>query len=468
MKAFMDENFLLSNDTAVKLYHDFAKEMPIYDYHCHISPKEIWENKKFKNITEVWLYGDHYKWRAMRSFGIEEKFITGDASDYDKFMAWAKVIPYTIGNPLYHWTHLELQRFFGIKETLSPKTAEAIWNKANEMLQTEDFTVRKLIERSNVKGLCTTDDPVDTLEYHEKIKADKTFNVKVFPAFRPDKFVEINRDTFLPWIEKLGNITNTKVDSLDVLLSKLEERVDFFHANDCRLADHALDTVPYAEATKEEVAEIFKKVLKEGSVDKAEQEKYRTFMVTFFGKLYHARGWVMQFHISAMRDNNTRMYKKLGADTGFDAIQDEVVSYPLSRLLDSLAGDDKLPKTILYTLNPKDNYTLGTLLGCFQSSDAKGKIQFGSGWWFNDQRDGMTEQMKSLANLGLLSQFVGMLTDSRSFLSYTRHEYFRRVLCNLLGQWIENGEYPADMDILKEIVQGICFNNAKRYFGVDI
>lgn len=468
MKKFMDENFLLETETAVKLYHDFAKEMPIYDYHCHISPKEIWENKRFKNITEIWLYGDHYKWRAMRSNGIDEKFMTGDASDYDKFLAFAQTVPYAIGNPLYHWTHLELQRYFGIEEQLSPKTAEAIWNKANEQLQQENFTVRELIKRSNVAGLCTTDDPVDSLEYHAKIREDKTFDVKVNPTFRPDKFVEISRETFLPWIEKLGEVTGSKVDSFKSLLAKLEERVMFFHENGCRLADHALDTVPYAEYTEEEVAAIFEKVLQNGTISFEECEKFRTFMVKFFGKLYHRQNWAMQVHIGAMRNNNSRMYKKLGADIGFDSINDPIIAEPLSRLLDQLATDDTLPKTILYTLNPKDNYVLGTMLGNFQSSETPGKIQFGSGWWFNDQRDGMVEQMKALGNLGLLSRFVGMLTDSRSFLSYTRHEYFRRILCNLLANWVENGEYPADMDMLKEIVQGICFNNAVRYFGLEL
>ncbi|NLM14189.1 MAG: glucuronate isomerase [Epulopiscium sp.] len=466
MKKFLDENFMLQNETAVKLYHNYAKHMPIYDYHCHINPKEIWENKQFKNITEVWLYGDHYKWRAMRSNGIDEEYITGSASDYDKFMAWAKTVPYTIGNPLYHWTHLELQRFFGIYDLLSEKTADIIWKKANEKLNQEGFRVRDLIEKSNVAYICTTDDAIDDLRYHKLIREEGKMKTKVLPTLRPDKAVNIEKDTFIGWVKTLGEVCGKEITNYDEFLAALEERINFFHEEGCRLSDHAFDYVPYREASKEEVANIFEKGLKGEKISLEEEEKYKTALMQFFGKAFAKLGWTMQLHIGAMRNNNTRMFKKLGPDTGFDSINDLNIAYPLSRFLDSLDKEDKLPKTILYTLNPKDNYVLGTMLGNFQGGGIPGKIQFGSGWWFNDQRDGMEEQMKALANLGLLSRFVGMLTDSRSFLSYPRHEYFRRILCNLIGTWVENGEFPNDMNLLGEIVQNICFNNAKAYFNM--
>ena len=466
MKKFMDENFLLSNDTAVELYHKYAKEMPIIDYHCHLNPQEIYENKQFKNITEVWLYGDHYKWRAMRSNGIDEKFMTGDATDYEKYMAWVKTLQVAIGNPLYHWTHLELQRFFDIHEPLNEKTAESIWNKANEMLQREDFRARDLIKKSNVKALCTTDDPVDSLEYHIKLKEDKHFDVKVLPAFRPDKALRINKETFVPWVNTLGEVTGKEIKSYDDLLNALRERVEFFHSVGCRISDHALDIVFYKEASHEELSEIFIKGLKGEKVSKDEEKAYVTGVLKSLGELYSEFGWAMQLHIAAMRDNNTRMFNKKGSDIGFDSINDEEIAYPLSRFLDSLESEDKLPKTIIYTLNPKDNYVIGTMLGNFQGTTAKGKVQFGSAWWFVDNKLGMEEQMTTLANLGLLSNFVGMLTDSRSFLSYTRHEYFRRILCNLVGTWVENGEFPNDMDILGKIVSNISYNNAENYFNM--
>jgi glucuronate isomerase len=467
MKKFMDENFLLSNDTAINLYNKFAKHMPIIDYHCHLSPKEIFENKRFKNITEAWLYGDHYKWRAMRSNGIDEKYITGNGSDYDKFMAWARTMPMTIGNPLYHWTHLELQRYFGIYEVLNEKNAPDIWEKVNEKLNGEHFAARDLIEKSNVKALCTTDDPIDSLEYHIKLKEDKEFKVKVLPAFRPDKGFQINKDTFIEWVEKLEVAAGMNIKSYDEFLKALESRVRFFHQVGCRISDHALDSITFAEASKEEVAFIFEKVLNGESVSYQEESKYRTYTLQFLGKLYSELKWTMQLHIAAQRNNNRKMLEQLGPDTGFDSINDEQIAYPLSRLLDSLEKENSLPKTILYTLNPKDNYVLGTMLGNFQSSEIPGKIQFGSAWWFLDNKEGMIEQMKVLSSLGLLSRFVGMLTDSRSFLSYTRHEYFRRILCNLIGEWVENGEFPNDEELLGSIVEGICFNNAKGYFGID-
>jgi glucuronate isomerase len=462
----MDENFLLSNNTAVKLYHNYAKKMPIIDYHCHISPKEIYENKRFKNITEAWLYGDHYKWRAMRSNGIDEKYITGDADDYDKFMAWARTIPMAIGNPLFHWTHLELQRFFAVYDVFSEKTAPAIWEKVNKQLSGEGFSARDLIKKSDVEVICTTDDPIDTLEYHIKLKEDTSFDVKVLPAFRSDKGIEINRATFLPWVKKLSEVVQKDISSYDEFLQALESRLRFFHSVGCRVADHALDTVVYREASKQEVDSVFEKALRGSKVSGEEEEKYKTYTLRFVAKLYNELGWAMQLHIAALRNNNTRMFKKFGPDTGFDSINDESIAYPLSRFLDSLEVEKSLPKTILYTLNPKDNYVLGTMLGNFQGDGIPGKIQFGSAWWFNDNKDGMIEQMITVSNLGLLSRFIGMLTDSRSFLSYTRHEYFRRIVCNLIGEWVEDGEIPGDIELLGSIVQGISYKNAKAYFGM--
>lgn len=468
MKKFMDDNFLLESETAEKLYHKYAKEMPIYDYHCHLSPKEIYEDKKFRNITEAWLGGDHYKWRAMRSNGVEEKYITGDSEDYDKFMAWARTLPKAIGNPLYHWTHLELQRYFGIRETLSEKTAKTIWEKANNLIVNSDFSARNLIKKSNVKVICTTDDPIDNLEYHIKLKEDKDFSAKVLPTFRPDKAVEIKKDDFTSWIKKLSNISRIEINDYSDLKEALKSRIEFFHKVGCRISDHGLIDVPYAKGTEEEVSEIFLKALNNIEITKLEEDKYKTNMLHFFGKEYAKYKWTMQIHFGALRNNNTNMFKKLGADTGFDSINDSNVAYEISRILDSLEKENSLPKTILYTLNPKDNYVLGTMLGNFQCEGIKGKIQFGSGWWFNDNKDGMIEQMKALGNLGLLGNFVGMLTDSRSFLSYTRHEYFRRIMCNLIGQWVEKGEYPYDEELLEELIKGISFNNAKEYFGIEL
>lgn len=466
MKKFMDENFLLLNETSVKLFHNYAKDMPIIDYHCHINPKEIYENKKFKNITEVWLYGDHYKWRAMRSNGIDEKYITGDGSDYDKFVAWCKTLPMAIGNPLYHWAHLELQRFFGIYDVINEDTAPLIWEKANKLITGEGFKVRDLIKKSNVEAIGTTDDPTDTLEYHIKLKEDKDFDVKVLPTFRPDNAMEINAAGFVSWVKKLEDASGIKINNYDEFLKALESRVEFFHSVGCRISDHGMNnTVLFAEASKEEAMDIFKKGMEGQVVSLEEEKKYKTYTFRFLAKHYYKLGWTVQLHIAALRNNNTKMKEKLGVDTGFDSINDESIAYPLSRLLDSLEKENSLPKTILYTLNPKDNYVLGTMLGNFQGDGIPGKIQFGSAWWFNDNKDGMIEQMKALANLGLLGRFVGMLTDSRSFLSYTRHEYFRRILCNLIGEWVEDGEVPNDDKLLKEIVQGICRNNAEKYFN---
>jgi len=458
MKSFINDSFMINNKVGEKLYNDYAKDMPIFDYHCHLSSQAIAENKSFANITELMLGGDHYKWRALRSNGIDEEYITGSASDYDKFMAWAKTVPYTIGNPLYHWTHLELKRYFNIDEQLSPKTADYIWNTCNELLKSDDFKTKQLIAKSNVDVICTTDDPIDSLEFHQKIKTDDSFKTKVLPTFRPDKAVEISKDTFLPYLKQLGD-----VKTFDELCSALLSRINYFHQNGCRLADHGLEYVPFGEGNAEVV---FNKAVKGEKVTRAEEEIYKTAVLKLCGTEYAKRGWTMQLHIGALRNNNTKMFNKLGADTGFDSINDLCIADPLSRFLNSLEFENNLPKTILYTLNPKDDYVLATMLGNFQGSGIAGKIQFGSGWWFNDQRDGMVKQLKSLSNLGMLSRFVGMLTDSRSFISYPRHEYFRRILCNLIGEWVEKGEYPEDYEILGEIVKGICYNNALDYFGL--
>lgn len=463
MEKFMDDNFLLSTDTAVTLYHDYAKEMPICDYHCHLNPKEIAEDKRYKNITEIWLGGDHYKWRTMRSFGIEEKYITGDATDYEKFEAFAKVMPYLIGNPMYHWSHLELKRYFEIEETLSPKTCKSIWDRCNEIINGEDFSARAMIKNSNVKYIGTTDDPIDNLEYHIAIAKDETFDCEVRPSFRPDRAVKIHGEGFADYIAKLGEVENTEIKDYETLLTVLEKRLDFFVENGCNITDHSLERVYFRNTTMEEVDAIFKKALAGETLTIEEIEKYSTLTMISLGRMYSKRGMVMQLHIGALRNNNTRMFKKLGADVGFDSIDDGEVATSLSRLLDSLDITDELPKTILYCLNPKDNEVLGTMLGNFQGGGVAGKIQFGSGWWFNDQKDGMERQMMALSQLGLISQFVGMLTDSRSFLSYTRHEYFRRILCNYIGGLVENGEYPADMEILGEIIQNICYNNIEKY-----
>ncbi|WP_339207607.1 glucuronate isomerase [Paenibacillus sp. FSL K6-3182] len=467
MRPFMDDHFLLSNETAIKLYHDFAKDMPIIDYHCHLSPQQIFENKSFENITEAWLYGDHYKWRAMRANGVEERFVTGGegVTDYERFEAWAKTVPQTIGNPLYQWSHLELRRYFGIYELINEKNAPSIWEQVNAKLATGQFKARDLVNMSKVEVICTTDDPVDSLEYHIAIKALDDFNVQVLPSFRPDKALEINRPTFLEWVGKLEEAAATTIDSYDALLDALEARVKFFAEVGCKVSDHALDYVAYAETTKADAAAIFAKALNKETVSLEEEKQYKTFTLLFLGRLYAERGWAMQFHINAARNNSSRMFGKLGPDTGFDSINDSDVAYPLTRLLDALDMDDALPKTIVYSLNAKDNDVLGSIIGSFQGGGVPGKIQLGSAWWFNDTKNGMLDQMNTHANQGLLSRFVGMLTDSRSFLSYTRHEYFRRLLCNLLGEWVENGEAPEDMELLGQMVQNISYRNAKAYFG---
>ncbi len=451
--SFINDDFMLRTETAKKLYNDYAKDMPIIDYHCHLVPQMIAENKNFKNAYELFLGGDHYKWRQIRTNGVPEELITGDGDDYDKFMEFAKTMPYLIGNPLYHWTHLELKRFFGIDEILSEKTCKMIWDKVNECLAKDEFRPQSLIKNSNVKVVCTTDDPKDTLEYHKQLK---DFEVKILPTFRPDKAVEIGKDTFIPYIKEIG------IKTYPELISWLTSRIEYFHENGCRISDHALEYVPFATGNAERV---FDKRMNDEPLTTGEINVFKTAVIKHCATEYTRLGWAMQLHIGALRNNNSRMYEKLGPDTGYDSINDLCIAEDLGKFMDCLEKDNVLPKTILYTLNPKDNYVLGTMLGCFQQGPTKGKIQFGSGWWFNDQRDGMVEQMKALANLGMLSRFVGMLTDSRSFVSYTRHEYFRRILCNLIGEWVENGEYPYDEEYLEKIIKGICYNNANEYFG---
>ncbi|MBE7030323.1 MAG: glucuronate isomerase [Ruminococcaceae bacterium] len=461
MKPFMDKDFLLQTETAKALYHNHAKKMPIIDYHCHLSPQEIAEDKKYENITQVWLYGDHYKWRAMRSAGIEERFITGDATDREKFDAWAKVMPQCIGNPLYHWTHLELQRFFGITEPLCPATADKIWCETEEKLKT--MSARSLIAMSNVEALCTTDDPADDLHYHEQITADPTLTTKVYPTFRPDKAAYIGAPGFADYIATLGKAVGTEITDIATLEQVLLTRIDYFAAHGCRLSDHAFATVPFVSFTKAQADTALRARLGGMTLTTEQEEGYQTYLMQVMARKFHELGWTMQLHIGPMRNNNTAMFQRLGPDLGFDSIYDGNIAQGLSRFLDSLALDDCLPKTVLYNLNPAFNYVIGTMCGNFQNADAPGKIQFGSAWWFCDHKDGMEEQMRTLANLGVLARFVGMLTDSRSFLSYPRHEYFRRILCNLIGNWVENGEYPADMETLGRMVEDISYYNAKNY-----
>ena len=468
MKAFMDQDFLLSTDTAKKLFHEYAENMPILDYHCHINPREIAEDRKFDNITQVWLGGDHYKWRQMRSNGVDEYYITGGASDREKFQKWAETLEKAIGNPLYHWSHLELKRYFGYEGYLNGDTAEEVWNLCNAKLHEADMSVRNIIRRSGVTLICTTDDPIDSLEWHKAIKEDDSFEVQVLPAWRPDKAMNLEVPTYLEYLDKLSKVSGIQVKSFADLKEALKSRMDFFASMGCCVSDHALEYIMYAPASEEEIEAIFAKRLAGEAITKEEGLKFRTAYMLFVGTEYHKRGWVMQIHYGCKRDNNTGMFAKLGPDTGYDCINNYAPSAQTADFLNALNEMDAMPKTILYSLNPNDNAAIGSILGCFQDSAAIGKIQQGSAWWFNDHKAGMTEQMVSLANLGLLSNFVGMLTDSRSFLSYTRHEYFRRILCELIGGWVENGEYPADYKALEKIIKGISYNNAVRYFGFQL
>ncbi|PCK20079.1 glucuronate isomerase [Bacillus pumilus] len=466
MKAFLDEQFLLNSQTAEKLYHEFAKDLPIIDYHCHLSPQEIYENKTFQNITEAWLYGDHYKWRAMRANGIPETHVTGDASDYEKFLAWARTVPMTIGNPLYHWTHLELRRYFGVEELLNEENADIVWRKVNEKLQEEGFGARDFIVKSNVETVVTTDDPIDSLHYHQKLR-EEGFSVQVLPGFRPDKALDITNDLFIEYVRQLAEVSATPIESYSDFLKALEKRIDFFHEQGCLISDHAINEMTYEEATEEEVEVIFYKRLSGHPLTEEEKVQFKTQTFIVLGKAYCKRGWAMQLHINALRNNNRKMFERLGPDTGYDAMNDEDIAKPLCRILDRLEQEHALPKTILYSLNPRDNVVISTLAGSFQDGETPGKIQHGTAWWFNDTKQGMTEQMMALSSIGLISRFIGMLTDSRSFLSYTRHEYFRRLFCDIIGNWVEKGEVPNDLSLLGEIVKGISYENAKQYFQFD-
>ena len=468
MKQFMDREFLLSTPTAQAIFHDFAEKMPIVDYHCHINPQEIYEDRKFENITQVWLGGDHYKWRQMRSNGVEERYITGDASDREKFQKWAETLPKLIGNPLYHWSHLELQRYFGYTGYLNGDTAEEVWNLCNAKLQEDSMTVRNIIRQSNVKLICTTDDPIDSLEWHKKLAADDSFEVQVLPAWRPDKAMNLEKPDYADYIAKLSAVSGIEVKDFASLKEALKNRMAYFAENGCSVSDHALEYVMYAPASDEEIDAILKKALSGQAVSKEEELKFKTAFMVFVGREYCKLDWAMQLHYGCKRDNNVFRYEQLGPDTGFDCINNYAPSAQMADFLNALNSTDELPRTIIYSLNPVDNASIGTIIGCFQDPTMQGKVQQGSAWWFNDHKVGMTEQMTSLANLGCLGNFIGMLTDSGSFLSYTRHEYFRRVMCELIGGWVENGEYPADMKSLKEIVEGISYNNTVKYFKFDL
>lgn len=464
----MSEDFLLETKTAQDLYESI-KDAPIWDYHCHLPPQQIAENKKFDTITDIWLGGDHYKWRQMRTYGIDEKFITGDADPYEKFLCWAETIEHLYGNPLYHWTHLELQRYFGIKEPLTRKSAPAIYKEANELLKKDDMSVKGIFKRMHVYAVGTTDDPIDSLSYHKAIAAGTSaigqIETKVRPSYRPDKAININLPTFASYMKKLSSVSGIEIKTVEDVICALIKRLDFFIENGCRASDHALESPPFLQASDSQINETLQKALAGNIPNEKECEAYKTRVLVALGEAYSKKGIVMQYHMNSIRDNNRAMFEKLGPDTGFDASHDMSMAANLAGLLNLIEEKSGLPKTILYTLNPKDYFPLGTLMGCFQGGGVKGRIQLGSAWWFCDHKDGMEEQMKVLGNLGMLSVFVGMLTDSRSFLSYPRHEYFRRIMCNLFGNWAEEGLVPPDMEALKKIVRDIAFDNALSYFG---
>lgn len=468
MKVFMDRDFLLSNETAKQLYHDYAENLPIVDYHCHIVPKEIAEDLHFENITKLWLGADHYKWRLMRANGIDESYITGNAADRDKFQKWAETLERAIGNPLYHWSHLELQRYFGYEGVLNSETAEEVWQLCNKKLASPDMSAKGLINKSNVKLLCTTDDPVDSLEYHLQLQEDKSLKAKVLPAFRPDEAMNIEKKSFIGYLNILSNASGIQVSDFNTLCAALTKRMEYFNSVGCKTADHGLEFVMYYPATEEEIEKIFQKRSTGILLTREETLQFKTALLLFLGKEYHRLKWVMQLHYGVKRDNNTRFFQKIGINTGFDCIDDShTSSAQLADFLNALDITDQLPKTILYSLNPTDNTAIETVMGCFCDSSAVGKIQHGSAWWFNDHKPGMKEHLTSLSSESLISNFVGMLTDSRSFLSYTRHEYFRRILCDFIGNLVENGEYPKDMTTLGRIVQDISYNNSMRYFNFE-
>lgn len=462
-KPYINNDFLLENEYAAELYHDFAAQMPIIDYHNHLPPKEVAEDHNFDNITQAWLYGDHYKWRAMRTLGIDEKYITGDASDKEKFIQWAKTVPYTIRNPLFHWTHLELKRYFDVKDTLNESNAETIYKKTSERLKMPAFSTNGLLKKQNVELICTTDDPVDDLRYHRAHKQNQD-GVRMLPAFRPDKAILINSAHFSEYVEALARAADQTISNFNDLLEVLKTRIQYFHDNGCRLADHGLEKIDFTDWKKTELETIFQKALHNQRVSADEEKRYASAMLYHLGLLYHEYGWVQQYHLGAQRNNNTRLFKKLGPDTGFDSIGDYHQAVGLARFLDRLDRENKLTKTIVYNLNPADNEIMASMIGNFNDGSVRGKVQFGSAWWFLDQKDGMEKQLNALSNMGLISCFIGMLTDSRSFLSFPRHEYFRRILCNLIGTDVAKGELPEDLPWLGKIVQDICYYNARNYF----
>ena len=478
MKAFMDKDFLLQNETAKHLFHDYASSMPLVDYHCHLNPREIYEDRRFHDLAEVWLggenpdgsyFGDHYKWRLMRSNGTPEEYVSGNKPGFARFMKLVEALELAIGNPMYHWCNMELKLFFGVEEPLTTESAQRIWDHCNKLLQEDpDMTARGLIRKSNVAFIGTTDDPIDDLQWHEKIAADKTVSFKVCPSYRPDKAININKAGFAEYIAQLAkSVGKESLGNVQAVCDALVERLEYFHARGCKASDHGLDYVPYRVCTMEEADAAYRKAMAGEAVTVEEAEGYQTIVLVCLAKAYHRLNIAMQLHYSCLRNNNTRMFQKMGPDTGFDAIAQNTCGGNVAQLLSALDETNQCPKTILYSLNPADNEQLGTLLGCFQDSSIPGKIQHGSAWWFNDTKTGMEAQMISLANLGILGNFVGMLTDSRSFLSYARHDYFRRILCNLIGTWVENGEYPNIDASLKKIVEGISYRNAARYFGIE-
>jgi glucuronate isomerase len=465
MKPFLDENFLLKTKTAQRLYHEYAQSMPLIDYHCHLSPQQIAQNIQFRNITDAWLSGDHYKWRAMRTNGVDESYCTGNKSDEDKFLKWAETVPYTMRNPLYHWTHLELQRYFGVNEILNPTSAKGMYDATSAMLQDPSYSTQGLIQKMNVSVICTTDDPIDTLEYHQQIK-DSNFGVKVLPAYRPDKAMEVNNAAnFALYVRKVEEVTNTSIHHFADYLVALKSRHDFFATMGCNVSDHGLEEIYAEDFSATEIEAIFIKANGGIELTITEKRKFKSCMLLQFAEWDWEKGWIQQYHLGALRNNNTRMLQQLGPDTGWDSIGDFAQAAALAKFLNKLDSGNKLAKTIVYNLNPADNELMGTMIGNFNDGSVAGKIQFGSAWWFLDQKDGMERQINALSSLGLLSRFVGMLTDSRSFLSYPRHEYFRRIVCNLFGNEIEEGELPNDIAWTGKIIQDICFNNANQYFG---
>ncbi|WP_372754200.1 glucuronate isomerase [Mariniflexile sp.] len=462
---FIHDNFLLENKYAEELFHNYSKNQPIIDYHNHLPPQQIAEDKTFANITDVWINGDHYKWRAMRTLGINERFITGDASDKDKFLSWAKTVPYAMRNPLYHWTHLELARYFDIYDLLNEKSAEKIWEETQDKLTSGDYSCRKLLQKVNAEYVCTTEDPIDNLQYHQQL-AKSDYNVKVGTAFRPDKVILIDADGYNLYLDTLAEASEVTINSYDDLLTSLRKRIEYFNANGCRICDYGLAQIYFENYTESEIKSIFAKKREGNTISSEEALKFKSAILLFLCETYHEFGWVQQFHIGALRNNNARMHRLLGPDTGWDSIGDYPQAQNLSAFLNALDSKDKLTKTIIYNLNPADNEVMATMIGNFNDGSVKGKVQWGSGWWFQDQKEGMTKQLNTLSNMSLISCFIGMLTDSRSFLSFPRHEYFRRILCNLIGDEIKRGELPNEMEWIGKIVSDISYNNAKEYFKI--